>query len=173
MIRRADGSEVPILGSAAPIRDAQGHILGAVGVFQDLSERMRLQRAVRENERLLEAVFELLPSGVCITDAGGRVIRGNRAGKDLWRGGPGGPEQGTRKGWWVDSGQPIAPGEWPGIRALAAAGHPCGRGLVGRGDGWACAQDSSPSPISTFSGFRSSPASLAVSASSTAKSTSW
>lgn len=118
VIRRADGSEVPILGSAAPILDAQGNILGAVGVFQDLSESMRLQRAVRENERLLEAVFELLPSGVCITDAGGRVIRGNRAGKDLWRGGPDGPEQGTRKGWWVDSGKPIAPDEWPGVRAL-------------------------------------------------------
>lgn len=119
VIRRADGSEVPILGSAAPILDSQGNIRGAVGVFQDLSESMRLQRAVRENERLLDAVFELLPSGVCITDAGGRVIRGNRAGTDLWRGGPDGPAQGVRKGWWVDSGEPIATHEWPGARALA------------------------------------------------------
>ncbi|HEY0884071.1 MAG TPA: PAS domain S-box protein, partial [Ramlibacter sp.] len=59
MVRRPDGSELPVLASAAPITDAGGQTIGGVGVFQDMSERMRLERAVRDNEHLLKSVFDI------------------------------------------------------------------------------------------------------------------
>ena len=121
LVRRPDGSQVPTLGSAAPIRDDEGHVTGGVAVFQDVSERMRLEQAVQANERLLLTVFDLLPVGVCIADEQGRITRGNPAGRQIWRGPPdaGGEADGQFRGWWVDTGKPIAPEEWGIVRAVS------------------------------------------------------
>ncbi len=119
-IRRTDGTQVTVLGSGGPIVDADGLVLGAVGLFQDISERISLERAVRENERLLKAVFDLLPVGVWIADRSGRITRNNPAGEEVWRGARYVPvaQFGEYKGWWVDSGKPIAAEEWALARAL-------------------------------------------------------
>ncbi|MEO8656158.1 MAG: PAS domain S-box protein, partial [Ramlibacter sp.] len=120
LVRRPDGSQVPTLGSAAPILDDEGRIVGGVAVFQDISERMRLEQAVQANERLLLTVFDLLPVGIWITDEHGRVTRGNPAGRQLWQGSPDArsEQEGEFKGWWVETGKPIAPGEWAIVRAV-------------------------------------------------------
>lgn len=47
IIRRPDGSQTPVLGYSAPLRDATGRIMGGVGIFQDIS-------ALKEMERLRE-----------------------------------------------------------------------------------------------------------------------
>lgn len=119
-IRRPDGTEVTVLGSGGPIADSEGCVLGAIGVFQDISERMGLERAIRENERLLKAVFDLLPVGVWIADRSGRITRNNPAGENVWRGARYVPvaQFGEYKGWWVDSGKSIAGEEWALARAL-------------------------------------------------------
>lgn len=117
VIRRADGTPTHIISSAGPIRDAAGRLQGAVAVFQDVTERMRLQRAVRDNERLMEAVFELMPTGVRIADARGTVVRTNRAARELWRGSPDGPEHGEMRAWWVSNGVALEHEDWPARRA--------------------------------------------------------
>ncbi len=119
-VRRPDGTEFPVLGSAGPIVDDDGRILGGVGVFQDISERMSLERAARDNERLLKAVFDILPVGVWIADRSGCITRNNPAGEAVWRGARYVPvaQFGEYKGWWVDSGKPIAAEEWALARAL-------------------------------------------------------
>ena len=51
-----DGTERPIDDSAAPIRDARGHIIGVVLVFRDVTERRQSQRALRQRaEELTQA----------------------------------------------------------------------------------------------------------------------
>jgi signal transduction histidine kinase len=47
-----DGREVPIEDSGAPIKDANGQIIGVIVVFHDVSER---RRAAQEREQLLES----------------------------------------------------------------------------------------------------------------------
>lgn len=120
VVRRPNGTQLPILASAAPIIDGDGHFIGGVGVFQDMSERMRLERAVRENERLLKAVFDMLPVGVWIADQSGRLASHNPAAERIWGGARHVPLHrfGEYKGWWVDSGQPIRADEWALTRAL-------------------------------------------------------
>ncbi|MBN1210726.1 MAG: PAS domain S-box protein [Myxococcaceae bacterium] len=120
IIEREPGSRIPVLSSAAPIRDASGRILGAIGVFQDISERMRAQEAIRANERLLNGIFEILPVGVWIADHTGRIVRGNTAGQRIWAGARyvGVSEFGEYKAWWADTGKPIAADEWALARAL-------------------------------------------------------
>ena len=44
LLLRPDGSEFSIEDSAAPIRDADGHVIGAVMVFHDVSERKLAQQ---------------------------------------------------------------------------------------------------------------------------------
>ena len=48
------GSELAIEDSAAPIRDTQGNICGAVMVFHDVTERRSAEKVLREETRILE-----------------------------------------------------------------------------------------------------------------------
>jgi PAS domain S-box-containing protein len=119
-VERPDGSCIPVLGSMAPMRDAHGRVNGAVGVFQDISERMRMDDAIRTNERLLRAIFEILPVGIWIADKTGRIASNNPAGERIWKGAryvPV-PQFGEYRGWWLDTGKRIEAEEWALARAL-------------------------------------------------------
>jgi PAS domain S-box-containing protein len=120
LVERPDGERAPVLGSAAPMRDADGRVVGAIGVFHDMSERMRMEQAIRTNERLLKGIFDILPVGVWIADGTGRIVSNNPAGERIWKGARYVPvaEFGQYKGWWVDTGKPIAAEEWALARAL-------------------------------------------------------
>ena len=61
-------------------------MIGAVGVFQDVSERMRAEEAIRSRERLLSGIFEILPIGLWIADERGKFVRGNAAAVKVWAG---------------------------------------------------------------------------------------
>jgi len=52
VIRRGDGSVVPVGVSCSPLVDADGTPLGAVAIFQDLTEVKQLQRQVLEAEKM-------------------------------------------------------------------------------------------------------------------------
>jgi len=54
VLLRRDGSELPIDDSGAPIRDAEGRIIGVVLVFRDLSERYALERELLARAQRLE-----------------------------------------------------------------------------------------------------------------------
>ena len=120
VLRRSDGASLSILASAAPLLDGAGRPVGGVGVFQDMTERMRLERSVRDNERLLKGVFDLLPVGVWIADSEGRLVSQNPAAERIWGGARlvGRDQYGVCEGWFVDNGQPIAPDEWALARAI-------------------------------------------------------
>jgi len=120
LLEQPGGFRLPVIVSGAPIRDAQGRISGGIVVFQDVSERMRAEDAIRKSERLLNAIFDLLPVGVWITDAGGHIMRNNPAGERIWRGARhvGLIDYSQYKGWRVDTGQPIEPDNWALARAI-------------------------------------------------------
>ena len=59
MLVRKDGGEIPIDDSGAPIRDEDGHILGVVLTFRDITERKRAEETLRQaNEGLEQRVRE-------------------------------------------------------------------------------------------------------------------
>jgi PAS domain S-box-containing protein len=74
-----DGTSVPIADSAAPIRTAEGVITGVVLVFSDISERYRVQQALRDRERLLSGITDALPGPISRSDTQGRYLFANAA----------------------------------------------------------------------------------------------
>ncbi len=70
--------------------------------------------------RRLDRVLDTLPVGVWIIDAEGRIVSGNPAGTAIWGGARmvGVEEYGQYRGWWADSGRPIAAEEWAAARAI-------------------------------------------------------
>jgi PAS domain S-box-containing protein len=72
-----NGRVIPIEDSAAPIRDAQGKIVGAVMVFHDVSDQRRAEDALRESEERLRATFSQAAVGIVVADLNGRFREAN------------------------------------------------------------------------------------------------
>lgn len=73
VVTRKDGTRIPILCTAAPIRDKQGRIIGGVSGWQDMTQRKRAELAREQLFRQLEAeraklrsVFTQAPAFMCI-----------------------------------------------------------------------------------------------------------
>jgi PAS domain S-box-containing protein len=84
-------------------------------------ERAKAEAALRESQERLAVVFEALPVGVGVFDAGGALLLSNREMRRLL---PTGlmPSRDGDRGWrWRAAhpdGRPVAPTEFPGARAL-------------------------------------------------------
>ena len=53
--RRKDGSLVPILLSISPMRNRKGIVVGASAIARDMTSRLRIEEALRRNEKLVTA----------------------------------------------------------------------------------------------------------------------
>jgi PAS domain S-box-containing protein len=81
--RTLDGREVEARISAAPLRDADGRIVGAITLGVDVTERNRLARTLAEQAEQLNRTFEGMVDGVFVYDTQGQVIRTNAAARRL------------------------------------------------------------------------------------------
>jgi PAS domain S-box-containing protein len=61
IIERPDGSRVPVLMNAAPLKDTSGRVIGAVCGFQELTERKLAEQALRDSEAELQSVINRTP----------------------------------------------------------------------------------------------------------------
>jgi PAS domain S-box-containing protein len=106
--------------SLHPVKEPGGKVSGVVLSLIDVTDRIRAQDKLRQNEELLRNVLELLPVGVWITDQQGRIVQGNPAGCRIWAGARyvGIDQPGEYKGWRLSTGKQIAPDEWAAARAI-------------------------------------------------------
>lgn len=74
-----DGKRIPIDDSGAPIRDAQGNILGVVLVFADITERRKTEKQIRESEQKFRSIFENVLEGIYQVTPDGQLLTVNPA----------------------------------------------------------------------------------------------
>ena len=60
VLLRRGGGEIPIDDSGAPIRNEDGHILGVVLVFRDMTERKQAEETVRQSQRQSEFLASVI-----------------------------------------------------------------------------------------------------------------
>ena len=73
---RSDGESIWVESFSAPILDANGQPIGMRGVTLDITERKRVELALRESEERFRSLFDNAPLGICL-GRNGRILYGN------------------------------------------------------------------------------------------------
>ncbi|GAB6096453.1 hypothetical protein JCM14469_27060 [Desulfatiferula olefinivorans] len=117
-IIRADGSRIWILFSATVYRD-QGFIEGSI---VEITQRKRIEEALRESEKKYHALFDTFPLGITVTDPDGRILETNPTAERLL-----GVKTDEHRARGIDGsawsiirpdGTPMPPEEFASVRAL-------------------------------------------------------
>ena len=64
-----DGRESDVADSCSPIRDRDGHVVGAVLVFRDVTGEYAVKEALRASEELFKTMFVQAPLGIAVIDS--------------------------------------------------------------------------------------------------------
>lgn len=68
-----EGREFPASITIAPLKDAAGKVIGTSRVLRDITERRRVEEALRENAELFSTLIAQAPMGTYVVDAQFRV----------------------------------------------------------------------------------------------------
>ncbi len=79
--RTAAGVTRTYLTTKCPYRDANGEILGVIGIARDITERKREQEILREQESLARGVLDSMPAHIAVLDPEGTITSVNES----WR----------------------------------------------------------------------------------------
>ncbi len=97
-----------------PMRDADGNLIGVLGIARDITKRKQTEKELRQSKNYLHRIFDILPVGLWIADKNGKLLRGNPMGIRIWGAEPhvGIDEYGVFKARRLPSGEEIAPDDW-------------------------------------------------------------
>ncbi len=76
-LRSRDGRIIPIEDSAAPIRDAEGQVLGVIMVFHDMTQKRQAEEALLHSELRYRSLVENSQDGILLTQPNGSILSAN------------------------------------------------------------------------------------------------
>ena len=79
VVRRKDGTSLPVQVTETPVHDEGDNVVGMVGVSTDVSEREEAVRALRQSELRFRRAFEDAGIGMALLKPDGRYLQANRA----------------------------------------------------------------------------------------------
>jgi PAS domain S-box-containing protein len=79
---RPDGSVWLVRGY--PLRNTAGEVTGAVEIMQDITDRKRVEREIRERQVYLESVLRAVPDAIVTLDAQHRIVEWNAGAEKLF-----------------------------------------------------------------------------------------
>ncbi|NTW06981.1 MAG: PAS domain S-box protein [Syntrophaceae bacterium] len=77
------GAHCTLWGKAGPLYDSHGNIVGAIESIRDITDRKRMEAALKESERRLADIIDFLPDATFAIDLSGKVIAWNRAMEEM------------------------------------------------------------------------------------------
>src|SRR4029077_208427 len=81
--RRRDGENRWFLIRGPPLRENGGRIIRWYGTGTDIDDRKKAEEKIRQDERELRLLFEVVPQHIAVLDVDGRVLNANRAALDF------------------------------------------------------------------------------------------
>jgi PAS domain S-box-containing protein len=81
--RRSDGSAVFVLAGTSPVHNAAGEIVGALGMFSDITEHNRAEEALRTSRDQLRAILQSAADGITVQDRSGLLLYANDVAANL------------------------------------------------------------------------------------------
>ena len=82
-LKTKNGSPIIASLNAHLIKDSGGNIIGIEGSLRDISDRKRIEMALKESEEKLRTIFDILPVGITITDKDGNLVDGNHKSEEI------------------------------------------------------------------------------------------
>jgi len=79
-----EGKEIPIDESASPIKDELGNTVGVVLVFQDVSERKRVQEALKTSQDYAQSIINSSLDMIIAVDKNHKIIEFNKAAEETF-----------------------------------------------------------------------------------------
>ncbi len=81
---RKDGTRVSVLMTISPVKDADGHVIGASVIARDVTERKRIQEALRVSEERFRSVVESARDAIISADSYGRIVSWNKGAESIF-----------------------------------------------------------------------------------------
>jgi two-component system cell cycle sensor histidine kinase/response regulator CckA len=78
-VRKKSGEPFVVEVSSSLVKDADGHPVGMMGSFVDVTDRSRIAQALHENEEKYRSLIESAQDPIFVSDADGRYLYVNRA----------------------------------------------------------------------------------------------
>jgi signal transduction histidine kinase len=123
--RGAQGHDLVLRVSGAPVRGPAGRILGVVLATEDVTHRRRVEQELAERANQIEGVFDAMADGIILLDATGHIIRMNETqrllvGYDAARDGAGClfADYAARRMPSDLQHRPLPKEQWPAVRIL-------------------------------------------------------
>ncbi|WP_339104911.1 PAS domain S-box protein [Haloterrigena salinisoli] len=102
--------------------DEDGNPVRFPGVVTDITERKRAELQLERTNEQLETLFDVLPVGVVVADADGRILQANDTAEEIWGGDvfdtDSVAEYEKYPVWSADTGERVSPGEMTLARVL-------------------------------------------------------
>jgi PAS domain S-box-containing protein len=68
-----------------PMRDAEGHLIGVLGVARDITDQRQKRDALLRSDTLLRTILDSTADGILVVAVEGMVLNANRRFQELWR----------------------------------------------------------------------------------------
>jgi len=78
-VRHRDGSWRWHYSNGAPLTDADGDVVGYLGIARDITERKEIETKLKDNERYLRSILQTTVDGFWEIDSSGRIVEVNQA----------------------------------------------------------------------------------------------
>ena len=96
----ADGSRLTLDTTKIPLHADGGCVVGVLGVYEDITKRIRVERELKESEERLSVIFEASQAGIVLVAPDGTISFANRRLAEMFGVGIDGL-LGTRYGAWL------------------------------------------------------------------------